>query len=320
MFTLISSPLGSVERLIIQKQNGAELEILLGWGAGLNAWRIPKGKGTLNLLYGYQNEESFWEIQNDTSAGVRLAPWPGRTNNALWNWRGISYKLDNNVTWAKHALHGLVHQKKWVFKSFHSNSEEAVLTVAYDWTGNHPGFPFPFSAETSFTFTGESFTVKTKTKNIGSEDMPYAEGFHPYFSLEEKLNNLTLKIPAAEKILVDKTDIPNGNRETENRFNHSLIGDTFINDCFALTGNALVEETILSSPKAQISVWQKSNQKEYRYIQIYTAPDRQSIAIEPMTHEPDVLNHKKDLTILKPGETLELEWGAKFKTSEESPL
>ena len=29
-----------------------------------------------------------------------------------------------------------------------------------------------------------------------------------------------------------------------------------------------------------------------------------------MTHEPDVLNHHRELTVLQPGETLELEWGA----------
>jgi aldose 1-epimerase len=310
MFTLISSPLGSVERLIIQKQNGAELEILTGWGAGLNAWRIPTEKSTLNLLYGYQTEESFWKIQNDTSAGVRLAPWAGRTNNAIWNWKGETFKLDNNVSWAKHALHGLVHQKKWLLKSFTSDTEKAILTLAYDWTGNHDGFPFPFHAETIFTFTGHSFSVKTKTTNTGSKEMPYSEGFHPYFSLGEKIDNLTLKIPASEKVLVDSTDIPTGKRETETRFNDSLLGDTFINDCFAIQNLVEKSETILKSSSATLSVWQNSNAKEYRFIQIYTAPDRESIAIEPMTHEPDVLNHHRELITLQPGETLELEWGA----------
>ena len=100
MFSLHSTPLGSVQRFTIRKHDGAELEILIGWGAGLNAWKIPtkENNSLLELLYGYRDEETFQKIQNDTSAGVRLAPWPGRTNNALWNWKGITYKLDNNVS------------------------------------------------------------------------------------------------------------------------------------------------------------------------------------------------------------------------------
>lgn len=314
MFSLHSTPLGSVQRFTIRKHDGAELEILIGWGAGLNAWKIPtkENNSLLELLYGYRDEETFQKIQNDTSAGVRLAPWPGRTNNALWNWKGATYKLDNNVSWAKHALHGLLHQKKWEFKSFESNEKEAVLTVAYDWTGNHPGFPFPFAAETSFTFTGESFTVKTKTQNVGSEEMPYAEGFHPYFSLGEKIDNLMLCIPNAEKILVDETDIPTGEKILETRFENNLIGETFINDCFAITQESKSSEIKLSNSKHTLSIWQDSKKGKYRFVQIYTAPDRNSIAIEPMTNEPDVLNHHRELIVLKPGQSLELEWGAKI--------
>ncbi|MEE1067097.1 MAG: hypothetical protein UH678_01200, partial [Fibrobacteraceae bacterium] len=87
-------------------------------------------------------------------------------------------------------------------------------------------------------------------------------------------------------------------------------GDTFINDCFAIQNLVEKSETFLKSSSATLSVWQNSNAKEYRFIQIYTAPDRESIAIEPMTHEPDVLNHHRELTVLQPSETLELEWGA----------
>ena len=31
-----------------------------------------------------------------------------------------------------------------------------------------------------------------------------------------------------------------------------------------------------------------------------------------MTNEPDVLNHHRELIVLKPGQSLELEWGAKI--------
>src|SRR5574344_1172283 len=83
-FQLLSRPLGAIERFVIQCSSGAELEILSGHGAGLNAWRVPVRSQMMNLLYGYSDEAVFRKIQADTSAGVRLSPFAGRTNNAKW--------------------------------------------------------------------------------------------------------------------------------------------------------------------------------------------------------------------------------------------
>lgn len=313
-FSLISRPLGTVERLVIAREDGAELEILTGWGAGLNAWRVPVANGTRELLFGYRDEKTFRETQADTSAGERLSPWPGRTNNAVWQWNGNSYKLDNNVTWAKHSLHGLTHTKKWSLVSFESDEASATLKVAYDWTGNHAGFPFPFRAETAFTFTGESVTVKSYTKNVGQNAMPYAEGWHPYFMLGQKVDTLTLSTPESERLLLDSTDIPTGERVAETRFEgKAALGDTFINDCFALKGNFESASTVLASEKESITISQKSDAKGFRQLVVYTPPDRNSIAIEPMTSEPDVLNHHREMIVLNAGEELNLEWSATFK-------
>ena len=58
---------------------------------------------------------------------------------------------------------------------------------------------------------------------------------------------------------------------------------------------------------------EKAGDKQYNAIQIYTPPDRMSIAIEPMTAEPDTLNHHRDLIVIKPGEIRTFVFGAKFQ-------
>ena len=40
-FKLISRPIGTVQCFVLQRDDGAEFEILSGYGGGLNAWRIP---------------------------------------------------------------------------------------------------------------------------------------------------------------------------------------------------------------------------------------------------------------------------------------
>lgn len=315
-FSLQSSPLGNVEAFRIVRNDCSFLEILSGFGAGLNAWQIFPEKNLdepLELLDGYRDEEIFWETNADVSAGVRLCPWPGRTNNANWNWNGKNYALESNVSWASHALHGLSHTKPWRFIAFESDEASAELTLGFDWAGNHPGFPFPFHAETKFIFTGESFTVKTKTKNVGQNPMPYAEGFHPYFMLDEKVERLSLELSANEKVLVDSFDIPTGAREENFLFEkNSKLGKRFINDCFALKNPEAITSSFLRSSRFTLRIWQKTEPLGYRFIQVYTPNNGKSIAIEPMTHEPDVLNHHRDLTILEKGGELELEWGAEW--------
>jgi len=314
-FQLISRPLGSVERFVIHHESNAELEILAGWGAGLNAWRIPTQGKMQELLYGYQTEENFLKTQADTSAGERLSPFPGRTNNAQWTWNGNTYQLDNNVTWAKHAVHGLLHVQPWHFESFESNSKQASLTLSYFWNGAHPGFPFPYMAKSTFIFTGKSFEIRSETENFGKNTMPYAEGWHPYFMLGTKVDNLDLQLPPVHKVLVNESDIPTGERQIDERFTQmAKINDTFINDCEELQNPTPIISADLWNIQTteRIRFWQRTGNKAFNFMQIYTPPDRQSLALEPMTNEPDVLNNHRGLILLKPGEKLNLNWGASY--------
>ena len=62
-FKLISRPLGTVQCFVLQRDDGAEFEILSGYGAGLNAWRIPDNKGKLqDLLFGYREGDDIFKM------------------------------------------------------------------------------------------------------------------------------------------------------------------------------------------------------------------------------------------------------------------
>ena len=327
-FKIISRPIGTVECYVLQRNDGAEFKILSGYGAGLNAWRIPDNSGKLqDLLFGYREGDDIFKIGPDTNAGCRLAPFPGRVAYAKFNWNGNDYQLVNNVSWAPHALHGFLQNKEWKFVSFESDSEKCVATFAIDWPGAFTGFPFPFRAVNKITFTGESYTVESTVTNIGKSDLPYSEGWHPYYTLSEKINGLTMTLPESNLAILDKADIPTGEFKPDLRFvGGRAIGDEFINDCFCLnqgestfiSKNKKIFENILAtvelkSDTKSLQIWQKAGNEQYNAIQIYTPPDRMSIAIEPMTAEPDTLNHHRDLIVIKPGESRTFVFGAKFQ-------
>lgn len=317
-FSLESKPFGTVERFIIHAGD-AELEILAGWGSGLNAWRIPTSAGKLDLLYGYRDAEAFRKIQADTNAGVILSPWPGRTAFAKWNWNGKSYNLVNNVSWAPHALHGFLNVLPWKLSTFSADDREAELTLVRDFYGIPGSYPFTFRATNRICFSGASFRVETIVQNTYHETLPYAQGFHPYFSLGRKVNALTLGLPKCRRAKLDSSDIPTGEFEAEARFNgKGQLGETFINDYFSFDEISCDRETVSlcdSESGKSLDIWQKTGKNLWRGVQIYTPPDRESIAIEPMTSAPDVLNHHRELIEILPGESIKLLWGANFKQS-----
>ena len=305
IFKLISRPLGTVQCFVLQRNDGAEFEILSGYGGGLNAWRIPvaekaatagnssEGK-SLDLLYGYREGDDIFKMGPDTNAGCRLTPYPGRTAYAQFTWNGSTYKLINNVSWAPHALHGFLQNQEWKFESFESNGESCTAVFTCDWPGAFAGFPFPFRATNTITFTGETVTVTSNVKNTGKKDMPYSEGWHPYFSLGEKIDSLTLTLPKTSLALLDSADLPTGNFKDDTRF----VGGPTVS---------------LESDRFALDIWQKTGNEQYNAIQMYTPPDRMSIAIEPMTSEPDALNHHRGLIVIPPGEEKTFSFGFKFR-------
>lgn len=320
-FKIISRPIGTVECYVLQRDDGAEFEILSGYGCGLNAWRVPQGNnGKLDLLFGYREGDDIYKIGPDTNAGCRLAPFPGRVAYAKFNWNGNDYQLVNNVSWAPHALHGFLQNQKWEFKSFETHDEpgheHCTVEFSCDWPGAFAGFPFPFRATNKITFTGTSVQVVSTVENIGNKPMPYSEGWHPYFSLGEKIDTLTLKLPPSKLAELDNADIPTGHFHDDTRFvGGRQIGDEFINDCFCIadeTTHPTKSSVGLEGKNGSINIWQYIGKNAYNAIQIYTPPNRMSIAIEPMTAEPDALNHHRGLIVIQPSETRMFMYGMDF--------
>ena len=321
-FSIISRPIGTVQCFVLRRDDGAEFEILSGYGGGLNAWRIPANGSAKSqeLLFGYRVGDDIYKLGPDTNAGCRLAPYPGRTAYAQFTWRNSTYKLINNVSWAPHALHGFLQNKEWKFESFESDSESCTAIFSCDWPGAFAGFPFPFHAINTITWTGESWTVNSSVKNTGNSDMPYSEGWHPYYSLGEKVDNLKMTLPQSKLALLDKADLPTGNFKDDTRFVSSrTIGDEFINDCFCLGEEFSAGATqtqahvFLEGSNGTLDIWQQAGAEQYNAIQIYTPPTRASIAIEPMTSEPDALNHHRGLIEIPPGESRNFTFGAIFR-------
>ena len=143
--------------------------------------------------------------------------------------------------------------------------------------------------------------------------MPVADGWHPYFSFGGKIDELQLKFQSKEMLAFNDELIPTGTLLPYDEFNAlKKINDTFFDNCFTL--NFADPMAIGCQPlcvlrdatqKIQIEI---RPDKSYPYLQIYTPPHRQSIAIENLSAAPDAFNNGMGLLVLGPGDA------ARFKT------
>jgi aldose 1-epimerase len=84
-----------------------------------------------------------------------------------------------------------------------------------------------------------------------------------------------------------------------------LIEDKTLDDCFAIDSNEIVFET------PQYSFALKSSEKN-SFLQLYTPPHPNAIAIEPTTGISDSFNNGVGLKTLKPNDTYYINWNLKI--------
>lgn len=64
----------------------------------------------------------------------------------------------------------------------------------------------------------------------------------------------------------------------------------------------------------KIEPWQEKGPNKYNYLQLYIPPDRNSIAIEPMTCNIDAFNNHNGLITLQPKESFDAKYGVRVHT------
>jgi len=137
-------------------------------------------------------------------------------------------------------------------------------------------------------------------------------GWHPYFSLGGNVMDWEVKISNGYKIEVDENMIPNGKKTLFSVFEKPIqIGDIALDTCFELDHNNKFELELVNT-FGKLNYSQSSDNKQFRYIQLFTPPNRTCMAIEPMTCGIDAFNQQKELVSIDPqnsiGGTIDILW------------
>lgn len=299
MFSVIQTN----EAILLQSDTG-KVEIYPQCGAILNSWTVQMHNQAWQIIDGYDSLEdgkTQFEVKGFHSA--KLSPYVCRMNHSQYDFNGRHYSI-GKFELAGNAIHGLLYNNNFVVTNSFSDGQAATVVLQHDYDGSDAGYPFTYTMQVTYTLKHHNeLSIQTTVTNTYSTAMPLADGWHPYFSLGAKASELMFTMQSAGLVVFDEALIPTGELTPYTEFHTPrLLGDISLDNCFIL-------QELLQGPACRL-INQKDNIQvaiypgsSYPYLQVYTPPHRNSVAIENLSAAPDAFNNHLGLITLGPGET-----------------
>lgn len=279
----------------------ASLTLYPQYGGVINALVMPTAQGPKHVMAGVAPEQL---PENPGYRGVALFPFPNRLRDGRYEFAGREYRFDINEASTQTALHGFLFQLSAQVNDETRTEDSHGVTLVYDCDGRHPGYPFKARVEMTYTLRASgALEVVMAVKNTDTLAIPVGLGWHPYYTLGRSVDECVLQMPPARRVMIDERMLPTGEQVEETRFvTPAALGETAFDDCFELDAGR--QQAVLWSEQDSfgLSVWQEAGTENMNFMQLYIPPDRQSMAIEPMSCGIDAFNTGAGLVVLQPGQ------------------
>ncbi len=298
-------------------ETGEYVSVLPAFGATLNQVALKKRETVFELIDGCKTYETLITEGRNKFKGSKLFPYPNRIADGQYTYENMVHNFFINFPHEKNSNHGILLESDFTILNKSTSLEAAILTVQHKTNGEDIGYPFRVALNIEFRLSKDGFSCTTLIENKEEQTIPVGDGWHPYFKIASKVDECILTLPVEFSYEVDERMIPTGKVNRETVFNKpNKIGASKFDTGYKLAkSNDPVQYTILENPSQNLKLvfWQEGGEGKYNYLQIYTPPDRQSIAIEPMTCLANAFNNGIGLISLKPKETMKISFGLKLE-------
>ncbi len=301
MYEVIEHPFGKFTKHILWNEDTNEsVSVIPEFGGAVHSLALRRDDVLHELFECDPDDTSL--VNSPYYRGAKLLPWPNRIRDGRYRFEEMEYNVPINEKDRNTALHGLLYNKPLVVVGNKAGAEKAVLLLAHRFEGADDGYPFKLDVEIEYRLDAAGFTCTTTARNVGYATLPFADGWHPYFTLGKPIDKLRLDIPVEETFGVDKQMIPVVKERF--KFDGRLSGVEF-DTGFIVSGKGM-SRLIDTETGLTVVLWQDES---YPYLQVYTHPSRKSISIEPMSAATNAFNSGEGLTALRPGERWQGKYG-----------
>jgi aldose 1-epimerase len=266
---------------------------------------LNKGASLQELtLNGHPIIQDLSPLTYDTTyASSILFPFANRIKDGVYTFNGLDYQFDANQKEENNALHGLIFNKTFSILEKSVKDDSVTIILEYIEYNESKGFPYTYSTLLKYIFTSKTISLNVSVKNTSSKSFPFTLGWHPYF-ISDNLYDSTLSFDCNQKILIGDRNITTGIEDIK-PIESFKIKDQQLDDCWILNS----DKVIFSTPKYDLTFGASA---ENNYLQAYTPPKLNAIAIEPTTGVSDSFNNKIGLQTLPPNESYEITWNLKI--------
>jgi aldose 1-epimerase len=310
MFSILHKTENGFNKIVLKDESSQSFaEIIPACGAILHSLNIIKEGRTFNVIDSYENADDFNKNVTRGFKGCKLSPFVCRMNKGEYHFAKNNYHIQKFYL-GNHALHGELYNEAFIVINENVEEDKVSVSMKYEYRKNDPGYPFNYDCIITYELEKDSkLNVITEVINKDSEAIPIQDGWHPYFTLGDTIDELQLQFQSKEKIGFDSELIPTGKLTRYQKLNSfKKIDASIFDNCFSLNFAKAPQMCVLinTAEKIEVEIYPG---EEYPYLQVYTPPHRKSIALENLSSIPDAFNNGIGLKILFPQET------ALFKTS-----
>ncbi len=239
---------------------------------------------------------------NNTYASSILFPFANRIEDGEYIFDKEKYTFEINEIANNNALHGLVFYKTFKILDQKTDQDSASVKLIYNEGNEAIGFPYTYSIQLEYIISKSTLDLKVTITNTHSKPFPFTLGWHPYF-ISKNLSESHLTFKSSKKIVFNDRMITSG---TKNVNTSSLkIENKQLDDCWILDDTKVVFQT--PDYNLQILSTEKNS-----FLQAYTPPRKNTIAIEPTTGVSNSFNNKIGLQTLDPKDSYQLTWTLKL--------
>ncbi|MBB6480719.1 aldose 1-epimerase [Spirochaeta isovalerica] len=303
MFKRSEYSAGKYKVVRLDNDKGSFVDIIPQLGAMIYRLALKTGKGEVKDILRY---DSPGELEsNPMYRGRVLFPFNDRIPGGKYCFNNSVFFLPINEVSDNSSIHGLVYDK--FFDEIHCliQSDYAELTYSFsisdeDWSG----YPFSINLNVTYRLSEKGFETAYHIKNTGIQRLPVALGWHPYFKLGDKVDDWILTCGGGKYVAVDEQLIPTGEIKSVSGTSLDFTVPAAINDSeLDIAFSNSVDGTIsLSNGMEQLIL--EFDTSLFPFVQLYIPPERDSIAIEPITGATNSFNIENlGRLVLAPGET-----------------
>jgi aldose 1-epimerase len=241
---------------------------------------------------------------SNTYASSILFPFANRIKDGNYQFKDKNYQLDINEKELNNAIHGLVYDKTFEILKTETTEVSASVKLVYHEKEKYKGFPFNYSVYLEYILTDKTLDLNIEIINTDTKTFPFTIGWHPYL-LSEDLSKSSVVFDAKKMLKLDCRNITK--RVIVNKNDRSFnINNQFLDDCFVLDSNTV----LFLTPKYSFQL--TSSEKDC-FLQLYTPPHKNTIAIEPTTGVSDSFNNGIGLKTLQPNKSYSISWNLKIE-------